>query len=102
MSAADKQVGGGHYSQMLIQPAEYCELNGLSPLEAKAIKYVSRHRSKNGVQDLQKAIHCLELLIHLHYEREDAVEEICDRLRRSVGRGIAQAPAAPPRSPGFP
>ncbi len=66
-SAMDGQVGGSHYKDMAIQPAEYCERNGLSYLESNAIKYISRHRKKGGKQDLDKAIHCIELLRHLTY-----------------------------------
>lgn len=63
----DKQVGGDHYKKMVIQPYEYCERNKLSFLESTAIKYISRHRSKNGKEDLLKAIHALELLIEEVY-----------------------------------
>lgn len=62
-SALDKQTGGNHYKKLKIQPAEYAEANSLSSLEGKVVKYVTRHEDKGGVQDLRKAIHCLELLI---------------------------------------
>ena len=62
MSAKDRQIGGAHYQNMKIQPFEFCEGNGLSALESAAIKYIVRHRTKNGSVDLDKAIHCLELL----------------------------------------
>jgi hypothetical protein len=55
---------------MAIQPAEYNTKNKLGFLEGNAIKYVSRHGSKNGVDDLRKAIHCLELLIEWTYDGE--------------------------------
>lgn len=64
--AMDGQVGGSHYKDMAIQPAEYIERNGLSYLEGAAIKYISRWRKKGGKQDLDKAIHCLQLLRHLN------------------------------------
>lgn len=57
------QVGGNHYKDMAIEPWEYAEANNLSFLEGTVVKYVSRHKSKGGVEDLKKAIHCLELLI---------------------------------------
>lgn len=65
--ALDTQVGGGHYKDMVIQPAEYCQKNGLNALESFTVKYVSRHRSKNGRQDIEKAIHCLQLLLEIEY-----------------------------------
>lgn len=65
--ALDKQVGGNHYKHFAIQPAEYCQRNNLNSLESTVIKYVSRHRFKNGVEDIDKAIHCLELLKEIDY-----------------------------------
>lgn len=67
MKPTQNQIGGNHYSDMLIQPAEYCELNNLSFLEGNVIKYISRHRNKNGAEDLKKAQHCIDLLLEMHY-----------------------------------
>ena len=63
MKAKDTQVGGDHYKDMAIQPAEYIMRNNLGWAEGCAIAYISRWRQKGGVQDLQKAIHTLQLLI---------------------------------------
>lgn len=63
----ESQIGGSHYRDMAIQPAEYIEKNKLTYLEGCIIKYVSRHRQKGGKQDLAKAIHCIELLRDLTY-----------------------------------
>jgi hypothetical protein len=57
-----KQVGGDHYKKFKIQPAEFCYKNGIPYLEATAIKYLCRWRDKGGIQDLDKAIHFIELL----------------------------------------
>jgi len=57
-----KQVGGEHY-QLKIQPLTYIEANKLTFTEGNIIKYVSRHRNKNGIEDLRKAKHYLEFLI---------------------------------------
>jgi Protein of unknwon function (DUF3310). len=70
-SALDKQVSGNHYKDFKIQPAEYCHANNIPFLEGNVIKYTSRHRAKNKKKDLEKAIHCLELLIELEYGNED-------------------------------
>jgi hypothetical protein len=67
MSALDKQEGGGHYKDMIIQPVEFIVKNNISFLEANVIKYVCRHKSKNGIEDLNKAIHYLELAKELYY-----------------------------------
>lgn len=65
--AFDRQVGGDHYKHMKIQPMQYAEANKLTAGEHSVVKYVSRHRFKDGKKDLLKAIHCLELLLELHY-----------------------------------
>jgi hypothetical protein len=72
MSTLDTQVGGEHYKKLKIQPAEFIHANGLGFLEGNAIKYVCRHRSKNGAQDLQKAIHYLQILMELEYGKTES------------------------------
>jgi hypothetical protein len=69
-SALSTQVGGSHYKDMKIQPAEYTHANGIGHLAGDAIAYISRYKSKNGRQDLEKAIHSLQLLIQLDYGDE--------------------------------
>ena len=66
-SALDVQVGGGHYKTLPIQPVEFCQRNKLPCCESNVVKYVSRHASKAGMEDLRKAKHFLELLAHLEY-----------------------------------
>jgi len=63
MSAKDSQVGGNHYKDMAIQPIEYTLGNNLGFCEGNVIKYISRWKFKNGVEDLQKAKHYIEMLI---------------------------------------
>ena len=67
MSALDKQEGGNHYKNYEIQPIEFIMANNIPYPEANVIKYVCRHKSKNGVQDLRKAIHYIELIIENQY-----------------------------------
>ena len=59
-----------HYD-LEIQPIEYILRNKLGPCEANVIKYVTRHRLKDGEKDLRKAIHYLEILIKHEYGGED-------------------------------
>ena len=64
-SALDVQVAGNHYKDLPIQPVEYIYANKIGYFEGNVIKYVSRWRSKNGIKDLEKAKHYIELLIEL-------------------------------------
>ena len=70
MSALDKQIAGSHYKNYAIQPVEFITKNGIPFLEGCIIKRVCRWRNKDGVQDLQKAIHELELLIEMQATEE--------------------------------
>lgn len=62
------QVGGDHYKNLVIQPVEYIIANNLSYLQGSVIKYVTRYLNKNGVEDLKKAKHFIDMMIQ---EEED-------------------------------
>jgi hypothetical protein len=68
-SALDRQVAGDHYKDLPIQPAEYIHANAMGYFEGNVVKYVSRWRKKNGMADLEKAKHYIELLIELESKR---------------------------------
>lgn len=57
------QKDGKHYKTMPIQPMEYSMANKLNALQHTIIKYVSRYPDKNGIADLGKAKHCVQMLI---------------------------------------
>lgn len=64
-SALSVQIGGNHYKNMAIQPINYIHANNIGFMEGNIIKYVSRWRQKDGLSDLQKAKHYIEMLIEL-------------------------------------
>lgn len=64
-SPLNKQVGGQHYKDKAIQPVQYIHANKIGYFEGNVIKYVTRWRDKNGLADLEKAKHYIELLIEL-------------------------------------
>jgi|TARA_R110000803_G_scaffold105482_4_gene173680 hypothetical protein len=58
----DSQVGGDHYTKMKIQPMQFSMANQLNPMQHTIIKYVTRVDLKgNGDEDINKAIHTLQL-----------------------------------------
>ena len=65
--ASSQQIGGDHYKDFAIQPAEFIHRNGLGFLAGNVIKYVCRHGKKGGLQDLEKARHYIDLLIEWEY-----------------------------------
>jgi len=69
MSALGKQIGGNHYRDGGIQPVQFIEANEIAFLEGCVIKRVTRHNREGGKgrQDIEKAIHELQLLLELRY-----------------------------------
>ncbi len=69
MSALKTQIGGSHYKDCRIQPIEYIEANNLPFLEGSVVKRVTRHlhESGKGIEDIDKAIHELQLIKELRY-----------------------------------
>lgn len=71
-SAFSTQVGGEHYSTLPegYQPFQISKALDLNPVEHTVLKYLLRHRDKNGKQDLEKIKHCVDILIEQEYSRE--------------------------------
>lgn len=66
----DIQIGGTHYKDMPIQPIDFILKNKLGFCEGNIIKYVCRHRTKNGKEDLLKAKQYIDFLIEAEYGQE--------------------------------
>lgn len=74
MSNLNVQVGGGHYKSLAIQPIEYTVKNKLSFLQGNVIKYITRYKDKNGVEDLKKVKHYVDFILEFEYgvtEKDD-------------------------------
>lgn len=68
------QEGGGHYKNRGIQPLEYTMQNNLSFCEGNVVKYISRYKSKNGIEDLAKVIHYALLASYEEYGEQGSTE----------------------------
>ena len=66
------QEGGTHYTDMAIQPFKFSMANKLDPMQHTIVKYVTRFRAKNGIEDLRKAKQTIDLLIA--WETENAAK----------------------------
>jgi hypothetical protein len=75
MAANDKQISGSHYKQRSPEPWDVVAAWDMGYLDGSALKYIARWRYKNGISDLQKAIHFLEKLIEVELGRERKHEE---------------------------
>lgn len=68
MSTLKKQEGGNHYNdETRLQPWEIINKNDYNFYEGNALKYLDRHRRKNGAEDIRKAIHYLEAILEFEY-----------------------------------
>lgn len=74
-TALEKQVGGNHYQKLAIQPMEYSMKNNLNSCQHTIVKYVTRYKDKNGIEDLKKAIHCIEMLMEFEYGKSKGYNE---------------------------
>ena len=85
MSAFKSQVGGTHYTVMPIQPIEFCHRNGLGACETLVVRYVSRWKRKDGIKDLRKARHILDLLIEMEETEDTDAVQTQDRATGDAG-----------------
>jgi hypothetical protein len=68
---SERQVGGSHYKDYPIEPGHYSQVNKLGFMEGNVVKYVTRHSADGGVEDIDTAIHCLELIKEWVYEGKE-------------------------------
>ena len=78
------QEGGGHYKNRGIQPLEYTMKNNLSFCEGNVVKYISRYKSKNGIEDLAKVIHYALLASYEEYG-EQGSSELKEKVLKLLG-----------------
>ena len=83
MEANNKQVGGRHYKSP-IECWDYIVANNIGYLEGTAIKYLTRWRKKNGIEDIQKAIHFLEKLVEVEKAKQEPHAELTGCTRKWV------------------
>ena len=76
MSALDIQEGGDHYRKLKIQPIEFIHANELDFLQGNVVKYITRHKNKNGAADVRKALHYCQLILELQYKEEQTWPEL--------------------------
>lgn len=70
MSSSNNEVGGNHYKKLKISPVEYIRANNLDFFEGNVVKYVSRHRYKNGEEDIIKCVDYLRMILEDEYGKK--------------------------------
>ena len=86
MGANEEQVGGRHYIEKAIQPWDYIIANKMGYLEGNIIKYVSRYKDKNGLEDLIKAAHYLDKLIEVTRRENERVSKAANSTVTVTGK----------------
>jgi len=60
------QVAGSHYNlEGTLQLWDFVSINKLGYVEGNIVKYITRWKKKNGIQDVEKSLHYLEKLYQL-------------------------------------
>jgi hypothetical protein len=77
MQSLQTQVGGTHYKDKKIQPIEYILANNMNYIEGNIVKYITRYKDKNGVEDLVKIRQYIDILIE-HLNNEDTKKNKID------------------------
>jgi len=72
----DKQIGGSHYKQYKIQPYEFFIVNQIPHHKAAIIRRILRydHPTGKGLEDLQKIMHEIEMIIQLENWEETEID----------------------------
>lgn len=73
-STLTRQVGGNHYRKYKIQPLEFTEKLGLTPIIFCIFKYVCRYKDKNRLEDLSKALHCIDVFSEIGVTKDIKAE----------------------------
>lgn len=69
-----RQVGGDHYEKCGIMPTTYIRANNLDFFEGNIVKYITRHKDKNGAEDIKKVIHYAEMILEDVYNTKATIE----------------------------
>ena len=89
------QVGGSHYKNLAIQPVEFIHANGIGYFEGNVIKYVTRWKKKNGMADLEKAKHYIELLMEQEKKRIAEADKLAREAAQAAQDRAAERMQAP-------
>lgn len=83
----DVQSGGNHYKNRGIQPLEYSMKNDLNFCKGNVVKYITRHETKNKIEDLEKVIHYTLLESFFVYGVEGSTE-LKNRILKLLGENV--------------
>lgn len=73
--AKDSKIKPSYYGTG-IDVIEFCLRNNLTFMQGNVIKYVTRYKSKNGIEDLEKAKEYIDRLIEFEKRKENGQKQI--------------------------
>jgi hypothetical protein len=95
---SEQQVGGNHYKTKGIQPIHYAHANQLNACQFSVVKYITRYADKDGLKDLLKAKHFIDLLIEIeypeHFEQHDIQADLRELHEQQTAKPFDAANAA--------
>ena len=71
-------VSPQHYQQGNIQVLDFINDQKFTYLEGNIVKYICRYKTKNGLEDLEKADYYLSRLIELQMDEDDRIADQID------------------------
>ena len=80
MNLLQSQVGGTHYQNYKVQPIIWALDNHINAAEFSILRYLLRYKHKNGLEDLNKALHYTQILMQQTFvaRNENAINTIVD------------------------
>ena len=62
-----------HYGGSEIDVIDFCQANNLDFMQGNVIKYITRYRKKNGLEDVRKAVEYINRILANEYPKFEAV-----------------------------
>lgn len=89
-SVLRQQIGGSHYKDMVFLPISLISLLDLDFFQGNVVKYISRYKLKDGVNDLAKAKHYCQMAMELDDKQapdvallSEAIDDVCDFVKQN-------------------
>ena len=71
-----------HYGDSEIDVISFCQANNLDFMQGNVIKYITRYRKKNGLEDLRKAVEYINRILADEYPEYEAVVKRNENLKK--------------------
>ena len=66
-------INPDHYGNSGIDVISFCQANNLDFMQGNVIKYITRYRKKNGLEDVRKAVEYINRILANEYPKFEAV-----------------------------